>query len=77
MKVWVAVYEHKYGEDVWVFDTPEKAEAKRQELAERWFSVELPGDEAPNDPVELADFYFDRMYEIGEEFFHIDECEVL
>lgn len=46
MKVWVAMYEHKYGTDVCVFSTEEKALAWRDEIGRDWWS-DVSNEEPP------------------------------
>lgn len=44
MKVWVAIYEHRYGHDIRTFDDAQKAEAWREEIAEDYWSNLDRGD---------------------------------
>ena len=42
MKVWIAIHEHKYGNDVRVFDAFHKVEQWRAEIAqENWEELDL------------------------------------
>ena len=72
--VWVATYSHKYGSDVSVFSTKEKAEQWREEVAANWFDKELPEKKRPDTPSKLADVYFANVF---EESFDIEQMAVL
>jgi len=68
MKVWVAVYEHRHGSDVRVFDDAQKAEAWREEIAEEyWSDLDL------GDLLFDADVYWDN---VQDELFNYNEYEV-
>jgi hypothetical protein len=77
MKVFVAHYEHRHGDDIRVFATEEAAEKWRQAVADEWWEHEMEGD-PPSNPEELADEYFDRMGErySDSEYFSVYEREV-
>jgi hypothetical protein len=75
--VFVATYGHKYGEDVWVYRSAERAELKRQSLANEWWDKELESLPKPTDPVELADTYFTVMFERMNEFFDVAEHTII
>jgi len=68
MKVWVAIYEHRNGSDVRVFDDAQKAEAWREEIAEEYWS-----------DLDLGDLLFDTdVYwdNVQDELFNYNEYEV-
>ena len=68
MKVWVAIYEHEYGHDINVFDSPQKAEAWREEIArEYWDDLDLGG------LLFDVDVYWDN---VQDEWFNYNEYEV-
>lgn len=62
MVVYVTVYSHKHGEDVYVFDSAEKAERHREACAQEWWEHEMdkPMPEA-EPPSVIADMYFDAL----------------
>lgn len=69
--IYVAVFEHRHGVDVFVYRTEEQAEALRQRIASDYWEQEMPdGVERPDDPEEMADAYFGEMGDHGE-YFHI------
>ena len=72
MKVIVALYEHRHGTDVVVFDSEEKAEAWRAEIAEQYWDH----CEFENDPAFNVDLYWDEMNEAGREWFSYEWYEV-
>ena len=73
MKVFVAIYEHRHGSDVRVFDTFAKAQAWKDELgAECWDNVS--DDPQPEDP--CGDEYFGLAGESCDEYFNVEELEV-
>lgn len=74
--VTVAIFDHKYGQDVCVFADPDGAEEWRQAIAQQWWEREIGDDPKPASPKEAADAYWDRMRDHGEEFFSTEECEV-
>ena len=74
MKVYVLVWNHKYGNEVYVFTTRERAEEKRRFIAETWFNAECSHLEKPKDRDELADMYFDEVQEY--ESCWISECDL-
>lgn len=74
MRVFVTVYEHRHGTDVYAFATAQRAELERQRIASEWWSdVFGDGEEMPDDPSEAADIYFDT---VTDEYFNVEECEV-
>lgn len=74
MNVIVAVWEHKYGEDIRVFDSEEKALAWKDEIALTWWVEEFPDDDRPKEKV--GEEYFDRMSERAQEWFYHTTHEV-
>ncbi len=78
MKVHVAVWEHKHGDDVRVFASAEGAGKWRREIAEDWWEDEMDGREKPEDSEAAADAYFAAMAERsgGNEYFTVRETEV-
>ena len=78
MKVYVVVWEHRYGQDVWAFTSLESAREQRRKIAEEWFDVECSHLDKPEDRDELTDLYFETMC-MGVEHFegcHITECDL-
>lgn len=63
--VFVAVYNHRYGNDVRVFTTEDKALAWRTAIAQEWWEEELRDEPKPDDAT------------IGEEYFNAlsDRCD--
>ena len=74
MKVVVATYEHRHGTDIQVFDSLEKAEAWREDLASLYWN-DL--DEEPRPETFDADYYWDAMSDYGGEWFNYEWYEVL
>ena len=69
-KVIVAIYEHRYGMDVRVFDSFKKAQAWKDEIgADNW--QHISDDPQPEDT--CGDEYFDLAY---GEWFNVEECVV-
>lgn len=65
--IYVVVYEHKHGSDIFARRSRTEAENLRNELAADWWDEEMPeGEPKPEDPYELADIYFDEMSSRGE-----------
>jgi len=74
MKVYVAIYEHKYGNDIRVFNDMKKAEEWRVEIADEWFDDVFRGDlKKPLDTNEMAGLYWSN---VQDEWFNIEESEV-
>lgn len=73
MNVYVAIYEHRHGRDVSVFNTAESAEALRQRIAADWWETEMQGADMPEDPSIAADDYFGT---VDGEYFDVQACEV-
>jgi hypothetical protein len=74
--VYVAIFEHKHGTDVRVFQSEDDAQRWRVDLAKEYWDTEMQGP-MPRDATdaEIADDYFDRMGDYGE-FFNIQESEL-
>jgi hypothetical protein len=76
MKVWVATYQHRHGEDTRVFASEGDALQWREEIADEWWDTEMPKSRVkPEDSEALADEYWDYMEE-RDEFFKYEEIEV-
>jgi hypothetical protein len=76
MKVIVATYEHRHGQDVRVFKTGEGASRWRQEIVRLWFH-EACAESKPGNDEEAADVYFSTMGERDKgEWFTTEEHEV-
>ncbi len=73
-KVYVAIYDHRHGQDVSVYKTEASALAARDATAACWWERELPKRQKPD--TDIGDIYFHIMGERGEEFFSITPCEV-
>lgn len=73
MNVYVVVWEHRYGEDVWVFKTHEQAQEKRISIAEAWFDSECNYLNKPQDRQELADLYFETL---GLDAKNFERCSI-
>lgn len=73
MKVYVGIYEHRYGTDVRVFDSYDKVEAWRQSIADEYFEGEFRGVEKSETINEVTDYYWDN---IENEWFNIEITEV-
>lgn len=71
MRIFVANYEHKYGNDLRAFAKAELAEEWRQRIALEWYESELD-KEPPPDGLIAADDYFDRV----DEYFSVSELEI-
>jgi hypothetical protein len=50
---------HKYGTDIWVFTTEEKARRKLAKWARSWWTKEIDGQEMPADDADVIDQYFE------------------
>ena len=77
-EVWVAVYEHRHGDDIRVFKTRESAEAWRRGVAKEWWSEAFAGEDAPEPFTdEHADRYFEVMGDrYGSEWFTITKEKI-
>lgn len=73
--VTVATFTHKHGVDTRVFATADAAELWRQEIAKEYWR-DFMNEDAPTDPVAMADRYFERGNELGDEFFAAEQCPV-
>lgn len=73
MQVYVVVWEHKHGQDVWAFASLERAQEQRRKIAEEWFDVECSHMEKPEDRDELADLYFETM---STDPVHFESCYI-
>ena len=73
MKVYVLVWNHNYGDDVYVFTTRERAEEKRRLIAEEWFDKECVYLDKPEDRDELTDLYFET---VGMDAVHFEGCHI-
>lgn len=71
MKIFVALYEHKFGSDTTAHQTMAGAQARKDAIGDEWWDTEFPGVTRP--VTAIGDAYFDR---IDGEFFNIEECEV-
>jgi hypothetical protein len=78
--IWVAVYDHRFGQDIEAYGTEAEAELERQGIAggnwDNEFNTDVP---KPDDPEELADAYFEMMGERGDghsESFTIEKKEI-
>lgn len=77
MTVYVAIFDHKHGHDISVYQTLEGAERWRVELADDyWHDAFGPDHEKPADKEKMAQEYWDCMRDNGEEWFSIEKCEV-
>lgn len=77
MKVWAAVYQHKYGEDLRTFAEEAGAAAWRKAIADEWWQHTFgEGRAKPDDPDELAEKYWDWQACHGDEWFTYEACEV-
>jgi len=78
MKVFVVVWEHRYGQDVWAFTSLESAREQRRKIAEKWFDEECCHLDKPEDRDELTDLYFEVMGMDAAHFggCHITECDL-
>lgn len=65
-RVYVAIYEHRYGTDVRVFADEDQAMCWRTGLAKEWWSDAFEDHPPPDD--EIGEEYFERMLE-RDEFF--------
>lgn len=65
-RVYVAIYEHRYGTDVRVFAVEDQAMCWRTGLAKEWWSDAFEDHPPPDD--EIGEEYFERMLE-RDEFF--------
>jgi hypothetical protein len=75
MKVIVAIWDHRHGQDIRVFDSEDGAKRWQREIAEEWWEKELGNEPKPEDPQEMADAYFELM-EGRDEFFSYGPYEV-
>ena len=71
--IWVGIYNHRFGTDVQLFSTEEKAKAWRTALAKEWWDDAFPDEERPDDD-SIGDEYFRLMMDICSEpeSFHIE-----
>jgi hypothetical protein len=69
----VAIYEHRYGNDVRAFRDEGDAWKWRTRIAQEWWSNEFDDTPPPYDTIG-AD-YFDRMSE-RDEYFSVVPCEI-
>lgn len=78
MKVYVAIYEHRHGTDVNVFDSEAKALAWRAEIARDCWK-EFLDEPMPEDEEEVCRVYWEVAGECMNhaEYFNIEEKEVL
>jgi len=77
MKVYVATYSHKHGDDIRVFKSKKTAEDWRIKLADEYWRDFFGEDyEKPNDKEKMADIYFDTLRDSDCEFFGVEECDV-
>lgn len=74
MKVVVATYEHKHGTDIAVFDSLEKAEAWREDIAREYWDDFIDHEGRPEEVD--ADWYWDTCNDYGCEWFDYDWYEV-
>ncbi len=74
----VAIWTHRHGDDVMVFQTIEGAKSWRQEIAAEWWVNEMNGAPMPDDPEKAADAYFKAMGERASkgEFFEVRAAEL-
>lgn len=75
MKVFVAIYEHRHGNDVRVFDSFAKAQAWKDDIGTTYWT-DVSEDPQPEDA--CGDEYFELASEsfTRGEYFTIEECEV-
>jgi hypothetical protein len=73
--VFVATYQHKHGSDCQIFASAVGAELWRQEIAAEYWDGLMNEEPLPNS-AEMADLYFQRSEEIGDEFFTVVESTV-
>ena len=72
MKVWVASFRYKHGQDLYAFSTEERAWKWADDIGNAWWDTEFD-DPVPEENV--GKMYFERMAE-KEEFFEVQECTV-
>jgi hypothetical protein len=74
MKVYVAVYEFRHGNEIRVFDNIDKLEAWKSEIANEYFEEEFQGlVEKPDNIQEVTEIYWDG---VEDEWFTVEICEV-
>ena len=73
MRIFVVVWEHRYGQDVCAFTSLESAREHRRKIAEEWFDVECDHLDKPEDRDELTDLYFDT---VGMDTAHFEGCHI-
>ncbi len=73
MQVYVVVWEHRYGQDVWAFTSLESAREQRRKIAEEQFDTECGHLEKPEDRDELTDLYFETM---GMDVVRFESCSI-
>lgn len=78
MRIFVVVWEHRYGQDVWAFTSLESAKEQRRKIAEEWFDKECDHLDKPEDRDDLTDLYFETvgMNAVHFEGCHITECDL-
>jgi len=77
MKVWVVVYDNKYGADCMAFDSLEKARAQRVHIANSYWDKDMPSEAVkPEDAEIMADAYFDYVRDFLGETLSICEYTV-
>lgn len=76
MKVTVAIYGHKYGETVRVFESEDSPDAWKTEIGKEWWATEFPHTPQPADDV-IGEAYFAAHQESGlVEWFTTQTVEV-
>lgn len=78
MQVYVVVWDHRYGQDVWAFTSLESAREQRRKIAEERFDEECGHLEKPEDRDALTDLYFEEMISdpVHFESCIIKECDL-
>lgn len=75
----VAIYEHRHGQDVRIFETDEQCTAWKSDIAETYWEKEIEDEiQKPEDYEELGDAYFEILSNRGHtyESFHTHVCEI-
>jgi hypothetical protein len=74
MTVYVAIYEHRHGQNVRVFQNVDDVEKWRQEIADEYFVQEFKNRiEKPDNIQEVTDVYWDS---VEDEWFTVEICDV-
>lgn len=63
MKIWIAVVEHRHGQNVYAAKTKKKLMEQLYDYVKQWWESEIPDEELPTKASrrEIVDRYFERV----------------